>query len=66
MTIVFGYWLIPALITIFSLSIAYWFNYSPDNYNPISILVDGVLSLISFGLAVIVSLISWLIYFVVF
>jgi hypothetical protein len=59
-TITFGYWLIPTFITILGYGTAIYFGTDDDPF------VGSLFALLGIGAATIVSLISWLIYFMVF
>ena len=65
-TIIFSWWVVPALITIISF-IVYFIKISSFVFDGgLGDIGAGIFSCIYFGIAFIVSLISWLIYFVIF
>lgn len=63
-TITFGWWLIPAIITLICLYFIFgiWF----DQKNTSSGLFDGVFEFIASLIVAIPALLSWLVYFIVF
>lgn len=58
MTITIGYWIIPLLITIISFILALW----PQSNSGNDYGASGVISLLFLSGAVILSLVSWLIW----
>lgn len=62
-TITMGWWLIPAIITLISFAFTYkvvWIDYARDDWG------QGLILLFYGSIAAIVSLLSWLIYFIIF
>jgi hypothetical protein len=67
MTFTFGYWLIPAFVTIAIFALAHGMS-GPSNgpSNLVEALYGPLFSILFYGAAAIISLISWLVYFMVF
>ena len=65
MTIVLGWWAIPLLFTIICFSVAYFKSKDKHPHGDFDF-ASGFIVIINFGLAMILSLVSWLIYFIIF
>lgn len=60
-TIEFGWWLIPTAVTLMSFGMGHWYAIEPAS-TPMGAALDGFLRLVFYGMALIVSLIAWLIW----
>ena len=61
---VFGYWLVPTFITLVAFAAAFIFsNGKTDDWS--SAMAGGLVALVNYGLAIIVSLVAWLIYYII-
>lgn len=59
---IFGFWLVPLLITIGAFFVSYRYLRHGD---PMNQMVGGILTLTFYGFSIIVSLIAWLVYFII-
>lgn len=65
-TVAFGWWLIPAAITLCAFGCAYWCRKDDKPAGDYAEAAQGIITLFSYGVALIAALIVWLIYALIF
>jgi hypothetical protein len=63
-TITYGWWLLPFFITIASFAWSFW-STREEKKNPSGWIGVALVGWFSYGLATIITLVSWLIYFII-